>query len=538
MKRMLLAAVLACLLCALAWGDVVHTYDGRKIAGKVVREEPDFVVVKTRYGGEITIDRADIERIERGKLPEEIYEEKAGALKENDAEGHYELGQWCKEEGLGKQAKEQYHKAVAANPEHEAARKALGYVKKDGKWILPKENGENETGSQRPGPSGVSSAQLSKILKLVEEAVRGGTLTDTARKQLDSPAGLPKKDFEKVQKVISEWKKYDGQNQQDFTIQVAGMQTFIHLPPGYDPKKPCPLIISLHGAGGNGQNLREAWVRGDTEWSARAKATCIVAAPTWQPARWWLWPQSKDIVTLLDELKDSYNVDTNRVLLGGFSNGAHSAWSVGIKQPSLFTALGPSAGLPIAEAGQGMDLEMIAALGNLPVHLVHSADDRICPANAAQQILARYKKLGYDNIVHKQYPSGGHVAHREYWGEIFKWFSKMERDMYPDKTVFMTDHQEFDTAYWIRLSGVSPRATVKAEVKGTTVKLEIEKAGKVTVFLSDRMMDLDKPVKIEINGKNKFSGTVKRSACTAVEEALRRKDRNAVYAASIELDVP
>ena len=538
MKRFAFACLLIFLLSTAVQGDVIHTTDGRKITGKIIREDADTVTIKARYGGEIEIDRLDIERIERGDLPEEIYEKKAKALKKDDAQGHYELGLWCRKNGLSAQAKREFEKAIAIDPEHEAVRKVLGYLKREGKWVLPDVTEEKKPAKDRSRPGGLSSSDLKKVLKLVADATGSGSLSDSAAKKLDSCDSLSKKDFEKVEAKIAAWKDYKSQGQVDFTIQAAGMQTFIHLPTGYNPKKSYPLIITLHGAGGNGQNLRDAWANTRADWGAKVRAGYIVAGPTWQPARWWLWPQSNDIITLLREVKNTYNVDTNRVLLSGFSNGGHSTWSVGMKQPSLFAGLAPSAGGPVSESGQGLDMDMIASLVNLPVHWVHSADDRICPAATAQRVMARYKELGYTNIIHKQFDSGGHVAHAEYWGNIFQWFGKLERNIFPKKVVFRTDHQELDTAYWLRLNSVSPRAKVTAEIKGSTVKLKVENAAKVTLFLSDRMLDLDKPVKIEVNGKQKFSGAVKRSARVAVEEALRRNDRHAVFAGKIELDIP
>jgi hypothetical protein len=101
----------------------------------------------------------------------------------------------------------------------------------------------------------------------------------------------------------------------------------------------------------------------------------------------------------------------------------------------------------------------------------------------------------------------------------------------------MSDRQETDTCYWVRAEGITRRATVKGEIDGSTIKLTVKNATKVTVFLSDEMIDLDKPVKVEINETEKFSGEVKRSASVAVEEALRRNDRNAIFAAVLELDV-
>jgi predicted esterase len=536
LKHVLTVCLLVIAVCGVARGDVIHTTDGRKITGKIVREDPDSVTIKARYGGEITIDKMDIERIERGKLPEEIYEDKDKALKDNDAEGHYKLGLWCRKNSLSAQAKKEFEKAITADSGHEGARKALGYLKKEGKWVLP--SGEKEEGrAPTKKPGGISAAQLAKLTKLIGDAISKGKLTDSQKEKLKQFEGLSKKDFSKVEEKIKEWKTYKSQNQVDFTIQVAGKQTFMHLPPKYNPKKSYPLIIVLHGAGDNGQNLRGAWAKGDVDWSAKVRDTCIVAAPTWGPAQWWKWPEGNEVYALLDHMKSNYNVDTNRVMLTGFSNGGHSSWSLGMKQPSLFAGLAPSAGGPVGDEVR-LDLELIVSLANLPVHWVHSADDRICPAESARRVKARYKQLGYDNLVHKQYDSGGHTAHRAYWGTIFKWFTKLERDMYPEKAVFLTDHQEIDTAYWVRLQGISGRAKVTGEIKGSTIKLKVEKVAKIIVFLSDNMVNLDKPVKVEINGKQKFSGTVKRSACTAVEEALRRNDRGAVYAAYLEFDVP
>ena len=138
--------------------------------------------------------------------------------------------------------------------------------------------------SKKPG--GISAAQLARLLKLVEEAVNTGALKDDAKKEIESFACLSGKDFEKVAQKIKAWKTYEPHGQEDFTIQSAGMQTYVHLPTKYDPKKSYPLIIALHGAGGTGASLRGAWVNNRTEWGAKARSDYIVVAPTWPDARW------------------------------------------------------------------------------------------------------------------------------------------------------------------------------------------------------------------------------------------------------------
>ncbi|MBW2993219.1 hypothetical protein KY317_01440 [Candidatus Woesearchaeota archaeon] len=532
MRRLLVVCAMIIILCAIALGDVIHMCDGRKITGKIIREDADSVVVKTRYG-EMSIPRSDIDHIEKGKVPEEIYEEKAKALKKDDGEGHYQLGLWCKENNLNKEAKEEFKKAIAANPDHEDARKQLGYEKVEGKWVLTAKEAKEQKKTKQSDQKKEPSSQLSAILNLVEIAVKKGKLTNSAKLE---KANLSEKDFEEIAEKITDWKTYKSQKGGSYSIQAAGKETYVSVPSNYNPKKPYPLILALPGAGGTGRVTRDTWISPKFNWSAKVRKKYIIVAP---PAdTFWQWPTGKNVYTLFDEIKNTYNIDTNNVLLMGFSNGGHASWTVGMKQPSLFTGLGPVAGGPVNERGQRIDLNMLANLINLPVHWVYTADDRICPLMIVNQVKARYQKLGYTNLTEKRFDSGGHLPHSDYWGKILEWFEKQKKDLYAKKIVFITDHAELDTAYWIRINGITGRAKLTGEISGSTIKLTVQNATKITVYLSDKMLDLDKPIEIEVNGTKKFSGTVKRSAKVAVEEALRRNDRNAVFAASVEVDAP
>lgn len=73
------------------------------------------------------------------KTNEETYQEKLGQLKPDDAEGYYQLGLWCLKNKLDEQAKTQFNKVVELNPNHEGARKNLGYVKYKDKWMTQDE---------------------------------------------------------------------------------------------------------------------------------------------------------------------------------------------------------------------------------------------------------------------------------------------------------------------------------------------------------------------------------------------------------------
>lgn len=63
------------------------------------------------------------------------YAERAGRCEERAA-AHAALGRWCRENRLEPEAKKEYDRAVALEPEHEAARKALGFERAPGgAWV-------------------------------------------------------------------------------------------------------------------------------------------------------------------------------------------------------------------------------------------------------------------------------------------------------------------------------------------------------------------------------------------------------------------
>ncbi len=64
-----------------------------------------------------------------------LYGTKAATLKDGDAEGRFQLAQWCRGVRLEAEMKAQAEATVALNPDHAGARKLLGYEKVKGQWL-------------------------------------------------------------------------------------------------------------------------------------------------------------------------------------------------------------------------------------------------------------------------------------------------------------------------------------------------------------------------------------------------------------------
>ena len=116
-----------------ARGDLVYLTNGRVVEGRVI-EDGDQLIIEMAYGS-ISISKSRVVRVEKQRTVLDEYDARRAQLKPNDAQTRFDLGRWCEENGLPRRAKLAYQQAVRFDPEHAAARQALGYVRHDGRWM-------------------------------------------------------------------------------------------------------------------------------------------------------------------------------------------------------------------------------------------------------------------------------------------------------------------------------------------------------------------------------------------------------------------
>ena len=121
-----------------ARADVVHLRSGGRVEGAIVRRTASEVVVQTA-AGKVTLKAAEVARIEVKASPLDVYREMAAKVKEDDADGRYQLGLWSQDQKLFREARLEFEKALALDPNHKGARAKLGFVQRDGQWLTPAE---------------------------------------------------------------------------------------------------------------------------------------------------------------------------------------------------------------------------------------------------------------------------------------------------------------------------------------------------------------------------------------------------------------
>src|SRR5206468_7934174 len=91
--------------------------------------------------------------------------------------------------------------------------------------------------------------------------------------------------------------------------------------------------------------------------------------------------------------------------------------------------------------------------------------------------------------------------------------------------------------HWIEPD--SRQAFVHALVSGPAqIDITARWARTVRVYLHDRLVNLDRPIEIRVNGVQAFNGRVSRSALIALRNARSRGDERVIDAAEVVVSVP
>ena len=166
---------------------------------------------------------------------------------------------------------------------------------------------------------------------------------------------------------------------------------------GSGQAEPMPLLVLLHGAGGNGEGVLRR-IR-----EAAEEAGVAVLAPdsresTWDAVHAAFGPDVAFIDRALTRTFETVAVDPARVAVGGFSDGATYALSLGLVNGDLFQrVVAFSPGFLVSGLRVGKPLVFIS----------HGTSDEILPIDrTSRAIVPGLRERGYEVMFHEF--EGGH----------------------------------------------------------------------------------------------------------------------------------
>jgi poly(3-hydroxybutyrate) depolymerase len=134
---------------------------------------------------------------------------------------------------------------------------------------------------------------------------------------------------------------------------------------------PVPLIVLLHGRGGNGQRPMAAW-----QGLARDQGIALVAPNSLNEGWAILQGDGPDFFqALIETVKQDAAIDGRRVYLFGHSSGGHQALALGPLESEYFAAVAVHAGA----LGPSERLFLQQARRKIPVAMWHGMADSVVP---------------------------------------------------------------------------------------------------------------------------------------------------------------
>lgn len=199
-------------------------------------------------------------------------------------------------------------------------------------------------------------------------------------------------------------------------LEIAGDRDgYIYVPAQYRPESQAPLVLMLHGAGGNGRgNMQTLLPYADD-------AGMILVSPdsrlqTWDVLHGAYGPDIAYIDRALQQTFDRYWIDPARVGVEGFSDGASYALSVGITNGDLFTnilAFSPGFMAPAGQAGAPR------------IFISHGTQDATLPiARCSRRIVPQLQQAGYD-VTYVEF-NGPHTVPAAIAEDAVAWFLAVE----------------------------------------------------------------------------------------------------------------
>ncbi|WP_199035260.1 hypothetical protein [Sphingomonas mollis] len=283
------------------------------------------------------------------------------------------------------------------------------------------------------------------------------------------------------------------------------------------------LWISLHGGGNAPPAVNDQQWR--NQISLYEPAEGIYLAPRAPTDTWNLWHEAH-IDPLLQRLIDAQvainGVDPNRVYILGYSAGGDGVWQLAPRMADRFAAAAMMAGHP-GDAS-------LLPLRNLPFAIFMGGEDAAYDRNRlAAEKTAEMTRLhsadpgGYVSMS-RIYPGLPHWMNRRD-AEALPWMAQFTRDPWPTRLVWVQDDVRNDRFYWLQIppdASVRPGVRMDARVDEQTIALTGDVPPGTALRLSDRLVDLDRPIRVTVNGRKAFEGRVMRTA-EAIRASLRER---------------
>ncbi|MCP4787681.1 MAG: hypothetical protein GY903_16845 [Fuerstiella sp.] len=371
------------------------------------------------------------------------------------------------------------------------------------------------------------------------------------------------------------------------------------VPPAYTPSKPLGLLIFMHGGGRTTprDHPRHVVSHPDVDRESYglqphfADSKFIIVAPSapWNEktgARWNVPSADDYICDVIQECSHRFNIDADRIFLGGYSMGGFGAFH-------LCQRLNDRLAGAVVFSGAWKTTHWKSWTG-LPVFMRHGKNDAVAPGTEGLRSRPRFTDVFYSRAAHQRLTElsidhlyveddGGHSLRgtADAMSQLPRWMEQYTRDAFASHVVAVSQRgwkSSSDTptphCRWVTISetGAEEMTFDAVEMKGPSpsfketteafnaqtmqlgtgnvaaglvdarnegnnhITVQTENVRRFSVWLHPSMVDFSRPVRISVNGKLS-EHRITESLLDALRSYRRRHDWRLIYHAEIKLAV-
>jgi pimeloyl-ACP methyl ester carboxylesterase len=391
------------------------------------------------------------------------------------------------------------------------------------------------------------------------------------RKSFEEKVGLPHDVLARMLRLLPPSHPYDGKIGTEplkLTVEVPDGEATTYqcvLPPGYHPYRPYPVVVLLHSGRETPADMLPRWV------GYAAKYGFIVVAPRWgeglKPTYNYSAQEHAAVLDTLRDVRRRFNVDSDRVHLFGWEDGATAAFDIATAHPDQFAGVAPMNG-----SVKGFTERCWSNAQYLPFYVVEGDRNGHNPGQF-REMFKDWVKGNYPS-VYVEYKGRASEWYFAEVPEIINWMSRKKR-AHPSKDLgryhtgggigeeFKTMRDGLNRFYFLGTDDVNPKnqndpnnwnkytmpATLQANIGvsnesdiktgayiTTHVMIRTRGVKHVTLWITPTMIDFTKPVQVRVNGQSVGRPRVIHPSLeTMLEEIYVSGDRQRIVLAKMDI---
>jgi predicted esterase len=345
-------------------------------------------------------------------------------------------------------------------------------------------------------------------------------------------------------------------------------ECLVKVPAGYDPQRRYPVRIQLHGDVHRAPDSQERDPTDMGPFDARDESTFLVRPFAKADTPWWSEDQILNLRAIVDSLKRDYNIDENRVVVAGESDGGTGAYYFGMRDTTPFASFLPANGFIMVLGNEGLTLnEQIFPnnLRNKPLFVVNGGRDPLYPTDTVAPYIDHMQKNGVAIDFHPQ-------PETAWWPQVKPIFERFvaahPRNPVPDRITWeVVQNDRWRRAHWLVIGELAdspeepspsidagrftpkrgaanpfplfayqpPAGRVDIVRAGNLVTGTAEGVAEFTLLLSPDRIDFRRPVKVVVNDAVVFDGEMIPNVRMLLKWAAIDNDRTMLFAAELRV---